>query len=91
MTPLPDPNTPLPEFDNPPVIEVALSVQFETLANLRTPQIGVLWQEFRDRGQAGRPCKEGHVTRHPGQIILNFADSDRHGLDSEGFSHRKPP
>ncbi|MBM4128312.1 MAG: TIGR04255 family protein [Nitrospira sp.] len=49
MTPLPDPNTPLPEFDNPPVIEVALSVQFDTLANLRTPQIGVLWQEFRDR------------------------------------------
>lgn len=39
----------LPEFDNPPVVEVALSVQFETLANLRTPQLGLLWQEFRDR------------------------------------------
>lgn len=41
--------TPLPEFDNPPVVEVALSVQFETLTNLRTPQLGLLWQEFRDR------------------------------------------
>lgn len=40
---------PLPEFDRPPVVEVALSVQFETLPNLRTPQIGLLWQQFRDR------------------------------------------
>lgn len=44
-----DVRQPLPEFDNPPVVEVALSVQFETLANLRTPQIGLLWQQFRDR------------------------------------------
>ena len=49
MTDLPDSNTPLPEFDNPPVVEVALSVQFDPIANLRTPQIGMLWQEFRDR------------------------------------------
>lgn len=44
-----DVSKPLPEFENPPVVEVALSVQFETLANLRTPQLGLLWQEFRDR------------------------------------------
>lgn len=44
-----DVSQPLPEFDNPPVVEVALSVQFEALANLRTPQIGLLWQQFRDR------------------------------------------
>lgn len=44
-----DANKPLPEFDDPPVVEVALSVQFDALANLRTPQIGLLWQEFRDR------------------------------------------
>jgi hypothetical protein len=44
-----DMSKPLPEFDNPPVVEVALSVQFEALATLRTPQIGLLWQEFRDR------------------------------------------
>jgi uncharacterized protein (TIGR04255 family) len=40
---------PLPEFDSPPVVEVALSVQFESLATLRTPQIGLLWQLYRDR------------------------------------------
>lgn len=42
-------SNPLPEFVNPPVVEVALSVQFKRLANLRTPHLGVLWQEFRGR------------------------------------------
>ncbi len=37
---------PLPEFDNPPVVEVALSVQFDPLVKLRTPQLGLLWKEF---------------------------------------------
>lgn len=39
----------LPDFSNPPVVEVALSVQFEPLVALRTPQIGLLWKEFRPR------------------------------------------
>lgn len=40
----------LPEFDAPPVAEVALSVAFEPLDTLRAPQIGLLWQEkFRHR------------------------------------------
>lgn len=39
----------LPDFENPPLAEVALSVQFEPLTALRTPQIGLLWREFRDR------------------------------------------
>lgn len=37
----------LPDFANPPVIEVALSVQFEPLSVLRTPHFGLLWSEFR--------------------------------------------
>jgi uncharacterized protein (TIGR04255 family) len=37
----------LPDFKNPPVVEVALSVQFERLANLRTPHIGLLWSEYK--------------------------------------------
>ena len=41
--------TPLPEFDNPPVVEVALSVQFDPLPELRTPQLGLLWQTVRER------------------------------------------
>jgi uncharacterized protein (TIGR04255 family) len=40
---------PLPEFENPPVTEVALSVQFDKLEQIGTPQLGCIWQEFRDR------------------------------------------
>lgn len=40
---------PLPEFDNPPVVEVALSVQFEKLASLHAPQLGYVWQLYRNR------------------------------------------
>ncbi|MCH7839452.1 MAG: hypothetical protein IID38_04355, partial [Planctomycetes bacterium] len=40
---------PLPDFSDPPVVEVALSVQFDSLKKLRTPQLGLLWREFRDR------------------------------------------
>ena len=44
-----DMEKPLPDFSDPPVTEVALSVQFDTLSALRTPQLGLLWQDFRDR------------------------------------------
>lgn len=43
------PNPLLPEFGKPPLVEVAMSVQFEPIAGLHTPQIGLLWQEYRDR------------------------------------------
>lgn len=41
-------DAPRPDFSDPPVVEVALSVQFESLNKLRTPQLGVLWQKFRN-------------------------------------------
>ena len=41
---------PLPEFANPPVSEVALSVSFDPVDLLRVPQIGLLWHErFKER------------------------------------------
>jgi uncharacterized protein (TIGR04255 family) len=41
---------PLPDFSAPPVVEVALSVQFDRLTKLRTPQMGLLWHDmFRER------------------------------------------
>jgi len=40
---------PLPEFDNPPVTEVVLGIQFDKLDLLKTPQLGYVWQAFRDR------------------------------------------
>lgn len=51
----------LPDFDNPPLTEVALSVQFEPLEQLRTPQIGLLWTEFRSRF----PVTEEHTRLDP--------------------------
>ena len=39
----------LPDFTDPPVVEVALSVQYEPLTALCTPAMGLLWSEFRDR------------------------------------------
>jgi uncharacterized protein (TIGR04255 family) len=37
----------LPDFESPPLTEVALSVQFEPLEKLRTAQVGALWTVFR--------------------------------------------
>jgi uncharacterized protein (TIGR04255 family) len=38
----------LPEFSNPPVVEVTLSVQFERLEALRNPHVGLFWSELRN-------------------------------------------
>lgn len=37
----------LPDYKSPPVAEVALSVQFETLKNYKTVHAGLLWESFR--------------------------------------------
>lgn len=37
----------LPDFEDPPVVEVALSVQFEKLTGLRSQHIGLLWLEYK--------------------------------------------
>lgn len=39
----------LPDFENPPLTEVAISVQFNSLTQLQAPQIGLLWSKYRDR------------------------------------------
>lgn len=38
-----------PRFDHPPVVEVALGVQFKPLTTLGVPQLGLLWGHFRNR------------------------------------------
>src|ERR1035437_1636199 len=37
----------LPNFENPPVVEVVLSIQFDPIVHLQTVQIGLLWAKFR--------------------------------------------
>ncbi len=39
----------LPDFTAPPIVEVGLAVQFEPLNGLTTAQLGLLWQDYRDR------------------------------------------
>jgi len=39
----------LPEFDRPPVVEVAASIQFDDLQALDTARLGLLWTRFRNR------------------------------------------
>ncbi len=41
-------NQPLPKYAKPPVVEVALSVQFEQL-DLTAAHLGLVWELFRDR------------------------------------------
>ncbi len=38
---------PMPDFERPPVVEVALSIQFKELSKFQTPYAGFLWEEFR--------------------------------------------
>lgn len=64
----------LPDFENPPLTEVALSLQFETLEGLRTPQIGLVWAEFRERF----PLTEEHSALD--------ANVERFGVPRSGIS-----
>ncbi len=41
-------DTPLPEFDNPPVLEVVSGVQFEVLPGLQTRHYGQFWNLVKD-------------------------------------------
>ncbi len=56
-----DINTDLPWFDNPPLTEVAISVQFESIHGLQAPQIGLLWSKFRKK----YPITEQHELINP--------------------------
>jgi uncharacterized protein (TIGR04255 family) len=37
----------LPDFENPPVVETVLSVQFEPIKGLHAAHLGLLWEDFR--------------------------------------------
>ncbi len=74
----------LPEFENPPVVEVALAVQFEPIAALTAPQLGLIWaKQFRK----GYPKVEEHApldsvterfgTKGPGQADVRIQVLDK--------------
>ena len=41
--------SPLPDFERPPLVEVALSIQFDALSSLGVSQLGLLWAEYKER------------------------------------------
>jgi uncharacterized protein (TIGR04255 family) len=47
----------LPDFANPPIDEVVMSIQFASLARLRGPHVGLFWKTIRSRYP--------DVTEHP--------------------------
>lgn len=42
------PSSPLPEFTRPPLVEAALTVQFEKIEKLRTVEAGLFWDRLRN-------------------------------------------
>lgn len=76
---------PLPDFADPPVVEVALAVQFELLTALRTPQIGLLWNDFRNRF----PTIEEHAPLDPMVERFGVVTSPRARIQLEMM--QKPP
>jgi uncharacterized protein (TIGR04255 family) len=76
---------PLPNFGDPPVVEVALSVQFEPIKGLRTPQLGLLWREFQDQF----PVTEEHAPLDP--AIERFGGVPRAGKAAVRFQMLDAP
>ena len=56
----------LPDFENPPLTEVAVSIQFDPLSDIQAPHVGLLWAKFRARF----PKTEQHPPLSP--IIEKF-------------------
>lgn len=56
----------LPEYELPPVVETALSVQFDPIPALRTAHLGLLWSKFRDEF----PQSEEHSALEP--VVEHF-------------------
>ncbi len=79
--------TPLPEFETPPVIEVVLGVQFERLESLHAPQLGHVWQAFRDRF----PKTEEHPPLEPAFEQFGQKHLNQTGVRLEMLSAFPPP
>lgn len=42
-------NTPLPDYDKPPVIEVVCGITFKPMEKLLAPHLGLYWERIKDR------------------------------------------
>jgi len=57
----------LPDFVDPPVVEAALSVQFDPIAGLNTARLALVWQEFKENfpNSEERPPLEQVIEHFP--------------------------
>lgn len=78
----------LPDFEQPPVVEVALSLQFKPLESLGTSHLGLLWAELR-RKDFSRA--EDHGELEPSFEDFSATPSRRVGLRVQGFEDAPPP
>ena len=73
----------LPEFENPPVVEVAISLQFKPLELLRAAHFGILWERLRregfsrteDHGEL-EPAFEDFDAKLSGKVGIRFQTFD---------------
>jgi uncharacterized protein (TIGR04255 family) len=75
----------LPDFEEPPVVETVLSVQFEPLTDMRTAHLGLLWEKFR----TNFPKTEERPTL--ARVFEQFPDTQRARLGLELQTYENPP
>ncbi len=75
----------LPDFENPPVIEVVLGFQFDEISELDTPHLGLLWSKFRTRF----PRTEDHSPLDP--VFESFEPEQIRPLGLKIEYLHKPP
>jgi uncharacterized protein (TIGR04255 family) len=56
---------PLPDYRKPPIVEVALSVQFSPIEKWRVQYLGLLWEWFNNRFDNSYPETEEHPPLDP--------------------------
>jgi uncharacterized protein (TIGR04255 family) len=76
-----------PEFELPPVVEVAISLQFKPLDLLRTPHLGLLWEGFRREGYSRI---EDHGELEPTYEEFGTKPAPRVGVRIQTFDDAPP-
>jgi uncharacterized protein (TIGR04255 family) len=77
----------LPDFERPPVVEVALSLQFRPLELLRSAHLGLLWSGFRNTGFSR---VEDHGELEPVFEDFDAKPSPRIGVRMRAFDDAPP-
>lgn len=82
---------PLPEYTNPPVIEVVCGVLFKPLEGLLAPHLGVLWERFRADYPVlqEKPPLAAVIERFDDSPPVEFEITDRPPLPRTWFVHRE--